>query len=194
LEELNAFQRKTAITTVRPPEFGDFKLINGGMTDGIHPLAQSKYQRAVVRPSPKRYAVYAGSFNPFHQGHMNIALQASAIFDQVEIVQGWNLEKAKPTCDLTKLASLKRFEIGFCEGLLTDYISQKYVGSDVTLVRGLRNSLDLQAEINQSRYYQDLMPELKIAYLLCDREFEHVSSSAIRVLQKFGKEGEYIVT
>lgn len=151
-------------------------------------------QATFVQPPKKRYGVYAGSFNPFHKGHLNIAFQASALFDEVEIVQGRNPEKAAPTCDLAALRSIHRFRIGKCEGLLTDYIEENYAGKDVTLIRGLRNSLDLQAEINQTRYYQDLMPTLKIIYLLCDREFEHVSSSAIRTLALFGKEGEYIVT
>jgi pantetheine-phosphate adenylyltransferase len=141
-----------------------------------------------------RVGVYAGSFNPFHKGHLNIAEKAAALFDRLVIVQGHNPEKEFPRALLAdlKLKSLAKFQVETCEGLLTDHIRRRW-GSDATLVRGLRNNFDLQAEINQARFYQDLMPDIRIIYILCDRQYEHISSSAIRILQKFGEGRQYLV-
>ena len=51
-------------------------------------------------------------------------------------------------------------------------------------MRSLRNTTDAAFEINQYRYLQDLMPDIRVASFFGDREFEHISSSAIRQLIK----------
>ena len=39
----------------------------------------------------------------------------------------------------------------------------------------------------------DLDPNLKIVYFLGDKKFEHISSSAIRNLEQYGKHYKYIL-
>jgi len=52
----------------------------------------------------------------------------------------------------------------------------------------------LQQEINQARFLEDLLPDIRTVWIPCDRRSQHVSSTAIRALQKFGAEqaGEYL--
>ena len=64
---------------------------------------------------------------------------------------------------------------------------------DVTLIRGLRNSTDLQYELTQYRFLQELKPDIKVVSIFCDKEYEHISSSAIRNLSKYGKGDEYLL-
>jgi phosphopantetheine adenylyltransferase len=73
--------------------------------------------------------------------------------------------------------------------MLTDFIDS--LGYDVTLVRGLRNSIDLQYELTQFQYMQEFKPDIKIVSIFCDKEFEHISSSSIRMLEKYGKADSY---
>ncbi len=40
--------------------------------------------------------------------------------------------------------------------------------------------------MNQYRYLQDLMPNIQMVSIFCDKEFEHISSSGIRLLKKYG--------
>lgn len=98
-----------------------------------------------------KIGVYAGSFNPFHQGHLNILNKAEQIFDKVIIAQGINPDKSNNMIiPITDVKLLKYHQTSKYSGLLTDYIkSLKY---KTTLVRGLRNITDLQAELNQYRY------------------------------------------
>ncbi|GAA4309711.1 hypothetical protein GCM10023149_04140 [Mucilaginibacter gynuensis] len=139
------------------------------------------------RPS---VAVYPGSFNPFHKGHYNILQKAERIFDKVIIARGVNPGKDAVTRDLPE--ALKYRQMASYEGLLTDFIDT--LDYDVTVIRGLRNGSDLQYELNQYRYLQELSDnKISVTAIFCDMEFEHISSTGIRQLEKYGKAGEYLL-
>ena len=132
-----------------------------------------------------KIGIYAGSFNPFHVGHYNILEKAEKIFDKVIIARGVNPEKNNMKTPLPN--SLSNREVFEYSGLLTDFINTLPY-DNITLIRGLRNSVDLQYEMNQYRYLQDLMPEIQVVSIFCDKEYEHISSSGIRLLTLYGKE------
>lgn len=127
-----------------------------------------------------KIAVYAGSFNPFHKGHYNILQKAEQIFDKVIIARGSNPEKQNAEWPVPGL--LYYYQFDYYDGLLTDYI--KSLNYPVTLIRGLRDANDLQYEVTQLRYLQDLMPDVKVVNIICDKEYSHISSSALRSLDK----------
>lgn len=52
----------------------------------------------------------------------------------------------------------------------------------------MRNGADLDYEINQLRFMTDMKPDFKVVYLPCDKDYEHVSSTAIRQLLKLDPE------
>jgi len=138
----------------------------------------------------KRIGLYAGSFNPYHRGHENIRLKATKIFDEVIMGFGKNPEKNSnygfPPANIG--------EVIFYDGLLTSVIDKlEQEGNNVTLIRGLRNSTDLQYELTQYRFLQELKPDIKVVSIFCDKEYEHISSSAIRMLEKYGKGDEYLL-
>lgn len=131
-----------------------------------------------------KIGIYAGSFSPLHRGHYNILQKAEQIFDKVIIAKGINPDKEKSIIKLPKV--LKYHQIEYFEGLLTTFMNS--FGYDMTLIRGLRNSTDLQYEMTQFQYLQDMKPDIKIVNIFSDKVFEHISSSAIRNLEKFDKE------
>jgi pantetheine-phosphate adenylyltransferase len=134
--------------------------------------------------------VYPGSFNPFHKGHYNILQKAERIFDKVIIARGVNPGKDKTTYELPEVLRYRQIET--YEGLLTEFIND--LGYDVTTIRGLRNGSDLQYELNQYRYLQELGGKnISVTAIFCDMEFEHISSTGIRQLEKYGKAGEYLM-
>lgn len=137
-----------------------------------------------------KIAVFAGSFSPFHKGHYNVLQKAENIFDKVIVAFGQNPEKGNgPTYAIPK--TLQSRQIEHYDGLLTDFVAG--LGHDFTVIRGLRNSTDFQYEQNQYRYIQELMPDIKIVNIFCDKEFEHISSSGIRTLEKYGRHNNYIL-
>jgi cytidyltransferase-like protein len=134
--------------------------------------------------------LYAGSFNPYHKGHENIRQKASKIFDEVIVAFGKNPEKKNEF----GLPPLNIGTVIFYDGLVTDLIERiEKEGNQVTLIRGLRNSTDLQYELTQYRFLQELKPDIKVVSIFCDKEYEHISSSGIKTLQKYGKGDEYLI-
>lgn len=172
-------------------QFHDYKLYQKGRVEILKGLGVKKEYIDYVANRKPSIAVYAGSFNPFHKGHLNILQKAEQIFDKVIIARGLNPGKKNELWSLPEAIQFRQIEN--YEGLLTDFINPHNLGYDVTLVRGIRNSEDLAYEQKQYRYLQDLKPDVKLVNIFCDKEFEHISSGAIRVLDKFGKGKQYLV-
>ena len=40
---------------------------------------------------------------------------------------------------------------------------------------------------------KDLKPDIKMVSIFCDKEFEHISSSSIKILEKYNKSEKYLL-
>ena len=152
----------------------------------------------------KTIAIYAGSFNPFHIGHLNILYKAERIFgkDNVVVAIGVNPNKDKRSKDEVR-KSCEELEDKITRPVIYYYgeflheVIEKYEndGYNVVLIRGLRNGADLDYEVNQMRYVDDFKKNVNTIYITCDKEYEHISSSAIRSLEQFrkGSADQYLV-
>jgi len=130
-------------------------------------------------------AVYPGTFNPFHKGHLNILQKAEKIFDKVIIAYGSNPDKEKVVAKTPK--ELQYHQIDSIHNSLIDYVATK--SYPVTIIRGIRNITDMQMELNQYRINQELSDnKLNMVSIFCDKEFEHISSSALRQLENISSE------
>lgn len=134
-------------------------------------------------------AIFAGSFDPFTNGHFDIIGKCSELFDKTYIVIGVNVRKKRfISAEMMKAAAerqLKKMKIENCEvcvheGLLVDFIKEngvKYV------VRGLRNSTDFEYEESMAKVNLLLCPELEYIYLRAENDA--ISSSVVRELLAF---------
>jgi pantetheine-phosphate adenylyltransferase len=142
-----------------------------------------------------KIAVYAGSFNPFHIGHLNILEKAERIFDKVIIAKGYNSEKGQSQTRLPSNLFYRQTED--YPKTLVEYVHSKPY--PVTIIRGLRNTSDMQYELNQYHWLQLLDKNIQVVSIFCDVEYQHISSSTIRKLKEGGydaydeKLGEYTV-
>lgn len=97
-----------------------------------------------------RKAVYAGSFDPFTNGHLAIVERATNLFDEVIIAVGQNQSKstlfsAAERVNLIErsLAPEGKVKVALLSGLTVDFAHQQ--GAQY-LVRGLRNGSDFDYE------------------------------------------------
>ena len=131
-----------------------------------------------------KIGVYPGSFNPFHLGHLDILEKAEQIFDKVTVARGINPDKSDMITEKLQVNVLKYRHTENFIGFLTKYVSTKEEFADVTIIRGLRNGDDLDYEVNQLRFMQEMKPDVKIIFIPSDKKYEHISSSSIRNLDK----------
>ena len=135
-------------------------------------------------------AIYPGSFNKMHIGHLNIIEKAERIFGKGNVIVaiGVNpdknyLEREDPKEIEKRLNRPVITYSKFLHELVEDYEKEGY---NVVIIRGLRNGVDLDYEVNQMRFINDFKKNVNVVYITCDQEFEHISSSAIRKIEQFG--------
>ena len=135
-------------------------------------------------------AVFAGSFDPPTNGHLDIIKRASALFDTIDVVVSVNPDKNYMFSQEERLGMLKELTreyenvtVHAYEGLIVNYA--KAVNAKV-LVRGVRSSNDFGYEFELAQMNQNLNPEIETLFLQSKGQFTIVKSSSIKELAKFG--------
>lgn len=141
---------------------------------------------------PRRIALYAGSFDPYTNGHHAIVRKAAALFDEVVVMIAVNLAKRR-SFDADAMrdaiqAALEADGLGnvravIHSGLVADYCAENGIR---WYVRGLRNNMDYNYEENIAQINHLINPGLESIYLRSDDPA--ISSSMIRELMAFGKD------
>ena len=72
-------------------------------------------------------------------------------------------------------------EVAAVPGLLTDFVEQFPL--PLSVVRGVRDGTDLEAELRYARFLSELRPDTSVVWIGCEAELQHLSSSAIRELE-----------
>ncbi len=135
-----------------------------------------------------RSAIFAGSFDPFTMGHLDIVKRAAALFETVHVGVLVNPDKhplftPDERRDMIEAAirgaGIENAKVHVFGGLLVDFA--RTVGADVN-IRGLRNGVDFDYEYSMEYYNRRLSPGLETVYLASDSAHIFLSSSAVRTL------------
>lgn len=145
-----------------------------------------------------RAAIYAGSFDPPTNGHINIVHRALQVFDKILIVVAVNSQKKTTFSAEERVSLLKeifkeapRVEIdSFQDELLVNYARSKKVK---TLLRGLRSFQDYEYEFQMALANKKMAPDLETIFMMTDAEYSHLSSSLIKEILSLGGSGQGMV-
>jgi len=135
-------------------------------------------------------AVFAGSFDPPTNGHLDIIQRACKLFSSIDIVVSINPEKKYMFSDEERIAMMKELIKGFdnvtvhgYKGLIVNYCKQ--VDAKV-LIRGIRSSNDFGYEFDLALMNQNLNPDIETIFFQTKEKYTIVKSSSIKQLAKFG--------
>jgi len=137
-----------------------------------------------------RNAVFAGSFDPFTMGHLDVVTKAANLFDEVVVLVAGNSNKnnrfpVDTRLKLTRLSvqHLDNVRAESWEGLTVDYLRKEGMR---WLVRGLRNSGDLEWERTISWNNAILYPGCETVFLQTSAEYMGISSTLVREILRYG--------
>jgi pantetheine-phosphate adenylyltransferase len=147
----------------------------------------------------RRKAIYAGSFDPFTKGHMDVVEQALKVFDEVVIGIGVHPKKErtfKPWDSVELiLESLRirnidlRVTVDHFDNALVDFAAAHRADF---IVRGFRQITDFNDEFTQHGVNSRLT-DATITYFICHERFLHVSSTTAKELVRLGKPVDWLV-
>jgi len=138
-------------------------------------------------------ALFPGTFDPIHNGHIDIATRASAIFDELVVaVYDRPLKNLifspEERFQLTKesLSHIKNLTVVGYSGLTVEFA--KKIGAKV-IVRGLRVISDFEHEFRMALANKHLSPEIEVVTLITNEQYTFLSSSTVREIACLG--GDY---
>ena len=141
----------------------------------------------------RRVTVYAGSFDPITNGHLDLLDRRLKIFDNIIVAVAENPAK-KPLLSLQERLELirsslvnhpepHRIQIDSFKGLLVDYVER--CGA-VAILRGLRAVSDFEYEFQMALMNRKLSRKPETLYLMTGARWIYISSRIIKEVVQAG--------
>ena len=134
--------------------------------------------------------LYPGSFDPIHNGHVEIVETASRLFDRVIVAAMRNPQKGEPLFTLDErqeliedsLAHLNNVEVTMFSSLVVDLAREVKAHF---IVKGLRAVSDFESELQQSQMNLAISG-VHTVFIPSATEHSFVASKWIREISRFG--------
>jgi len=137
-----------------------------------------------------RTAIYPGSFDPIHYGHVDIAQRAAALFDRLVVavydrpskrVLFSAEERVALACEA--FAAIPNIEVRPYSGLTTAFAEA--LGAKV-LVRGLRVVSDFELEYQMALTNNELAPGIETICLMTRKDHAFLTASIVKEIFLLG--------
>ena len=134
--------------------------------------------------------IYPGTFDPIHNGHLDIAKRAAELFDELVLVVAINKEKNPlfnndERINLIKecTVSLENVRVSSFSGLVVDYAKAEEA---VAIIRGLRHVSDFEFEFQMAMMNYNLNPMITSMFMMPDEKYIHLNSTVIKDVARLG--------
>ena len=135
-------------------------------------------------------AIYPGTFDPITNGHTDIVLRATRLFDQVIVAVTESTSKKtvfsldeRVNMTNTVLKDVKNTEVCSFGGLVTAFAREKNAR---VIIRGLRAVSDFEYEFQMAGMNRQLNEKTETVFLTPAEQFSYVSSSLVREIASLG--------
>jgi len=139
----------------------------------------------------ERKALYAGSFDPITNGHLNIIERAAGMYDSLTVAVVVNPgkkclfsidERTEIITEVTK--HISNVHVDKFSGLLADYVNENRFDA---VVRGLRATTDFENEMQMAQMNASLYKfNTETVFLMTDPKYSFISSSLIKEVASLG--------
>jgi pantetheine-phosphate adenylyltransferase len=135
-------------------------------------------------------ALFPGTFDPIHYGHIDIATRAARLFDEV-VVAVYDrplksllfLPEERIALVTQALKDVPRIRIVSYSGMTVDFCRE--IGAQV-IVRGLRVFSDFEFEFRMALANHRLAADIESVAFITDEEHTFLSSSTVREIASLG--------
>ena len=148
--------------------------------------------------TPKRTAVYSGTFDPITLGHLDVVARAAGLFDQLIIAVAVAHHKKTLFSLEARVFSAQAATINIAnvsvmpfDGLIMDFCKLHLA---TAVVRGIRNMTDFDYEAQMAAMNRKLAPQIETVFLLPDAPLACISSTLVREISKLGGDVSQMVT
>ena len=137
-----------------------------------------------------RKAIYPASLDPIHNGHIDIAVRAAKIFDEVVVAIYGEPKKnilftVEERLELARkaLRDYDNITVAKYSGLTVNYAQA--IGA-MALIRGLRVFSDFEFEFRMGLANKKLAADIETVFIMADEDKIYISSSTIREIAELG--------
>ena len=135
--------------------------------------------------------LFAASFDPVTNGHLDLIHRSLRVFDEVVVAVAVNVDKRGGTFDIDErlemlrevLQDEPRVRIEVLSGLIVQHAEE--IGA-TAIVRGLRAMSDFEYEFEMALMNKHLSPDVEILFMMTSQKYLYVSSSRLKELVYFG--------